>query len=457
MQQLSLFSFADESLPALCAGANPVARAAEGFVSDKALKDNHATAKLMDSAAYLGNLVQAAKRVISNKGSAGVDGATVDTLRAWKLTDYEELSRKLKSGLYEPQMVKGKKIAKQSGGQRQLGIPTIVDRLVQQALLQVMEPILDPTFSPSSYGFRPKRSAHMAIKSGSAYVKAGYYVVVDLDLEKFFDKVNHDILMGFVAQRISDKRVLKLIRKFLQAGMMSDGVCIERKMGTPQGGPLSPLLANLMLDKLDKELEKRNHRFCRYADDCNIYVCSRTAGERVLKSVSRFIESKLKLIVNKTKSAVDLVSKRKFLGLRLLEDGRISIAPKSLEKLKGKLKRMTRRNRGKAFEDIVSRLNPVIRGWVNYMKVACARSHMKELDSWLRRRLRCYKLHQCKRAIGIARFLMSLRVNKGEAFKLGGSSKGWWRKSKSPQGHFAMNNAWFKEQGLLSFETVFTG
>jgi RNA-directed DNA polymerase len=283
------------------------------------------------------NLNRAYQRVVANKGSPGADGMTVGQLGDWVRQHKQEFIGSLLDGSYQPTAVRGVKIPKPGGGQRQLGIPTVKDRLVQQALLQVLTPRLDPTFSPSSYGFRPQRSAHDALRAAKEHVAQGYSIVVDIDLEKFFDRVNHDVLMNRLGRHVGDKRMLALIGRFLRAGLMDNGVCLEREEGTPQGGPLSPLLANLMLDDLDKELEKRGHRFCRYADDCNIYVQSLKAGERVMASVTEFLEKKLKLRVNRDKSAVAHVSERKFLGHRLLAGGRLGIAPGSLKRARERL------------------------------------------------------------------------------------------------------------------------
>jgi len=310
------------------------------------------------------NLNRAYKRVKANKGSAGVDGMTVHALKTWLAEHKENLIASLLDGSYQPQLVRGVEIPKPGGGVRQLGIPTVVDRLVQQAILQVLEPLLDPSFSESSYGFRPGRSAHHALHKGKEYVAEGRDIVVDMDLEKFFDRVNHDILMLRLARRVADKRLLRIVRRVLEAGMMSNGVCIERHEGTPQGGPLSPLLANLLLDDLDKELERRGHRFCRYADDCNIYVQSKAAGERVMQSVVTFVGERLRLRVNRDKSAVAHVSERKFLGYRLLAGGRLDIAPKSLERAKDRIRQITRRNRGGSLRRMIGGLNSFLTGWL---------------------------------------------------------------------------------------------
>jgi RNA-directed DNA polymerase len=326
----------------------------------------------------------------------------------------------------------------------------VIDRLVQQAILQVLEPLLDPTFSASSYGFRPGRGAHDALAAASKYVAEGRTIVVDLDLEKFFDRVNHDILMARLARRIADKRLLRITRRFLQAEMMHEGVCVERYEGTPQGGPLSPLLANLLLDDLDQELERRGHCFCRYADDCNIYVQSKAAGERVMASVTKFLEKRLRLRVNRDKSAVAHVSERKFLGHRLINGGKLTIAPKSLERVKERIRQITRRNRGVSLERVVGELNSFLTGWVTYFRYAECRGHLTALDGWIHRKLRCVRLKQRKRAKSIADFLRELGVPTKRSWLLALTGKGWWRMAGSPQAAEAMSNAWFEGQGLVN-------
>jgi RNA-directed DNA polymerase len=402
------------------------------------------------------NLNRAYKRVKANKGSAGVDGMTVHELKPWLAEHREQLIASLLDGSYQPQPVRGVEIPKPGGGVRQLGIPTVVDRLVQQAMLQVLEPLLDPTFSESSYGFRPGRSAHQALHKGQEYVAEGRGIVVDVDLEKFFDRVNHDILMSRLARRVADKRLLRVVRRFLEAGMMSNGVGVERHEGTPQGGPLSPLLANLLLDDLDKELERRGHRFCRYADDCNIYVQSKAAGERVMQSVVRFLEKRLRLRVNRDKSAVAHVSERKFLGHRLLSGGRLGVAPKSLERAKDRIRQITRRNRGVSLRAMIGELNSFLAGWVTYFRYAECRGHLQRLDEWIRRKLRCVRLKQRKRRKSIADFLRGLGVPEWRAWILACSGKGWWRMAGTPQASEAMPLAWFQSQGLLSLTARYT-
>ena len=408
------------------------------------------TDTLMERICEPKNLNRAYRRVKANRGSPGVDGMTVGELGAWLAGRKEEWVAQLLDGSYRPQEIRGVEIPKPGGGVRQLGIPTVVDRLVQQAILQVLDPLLDPTFSESSYGFRPGRSAHQALMKASEHVAEGHTTVVDVDLEKFFDRVNHDVLMGRLARRIADKRLLRIVRRFLEAGIMRQGVVVERSEGTPQGGPLSPLLANLLLDEVDKELERRGHRFCRYADDLNVYVRSETAGERVMASVRRFVEERLRLRVNRTKSAVAHVRERKFLGYRLLAGGRLTIAPQSLARAKGRIREITRRSRGIGLGRMISELNRFLRGWVTYFRHASAKRHLEHMDGWIRRKLRCVRLKQRKRGRSVTVFLVSLGVPPWRARKLAGSGRGWWRKAGSPQATEAMSNRWFREQGLVS-------
>jgi RNA-directed DNA polymerase len=409
------------------------------------------TTSLMEQVCDPKNLLRAYRRVRANKGKPGVDGMTVRELAGWLRSNHKALTASLLDGTYQPQPVRGVQIPKPGGGQRQLGIPVVVDRLVQQAVLQVLEPILDPTFSNSSYGFRPGRSAHMALEQARQYVnREGREIVVDLDLEKFFDRVNHDILMSRVARRIGDKRLLGIIRRFLQAGMMQDGVCVARDEGTPQGGPLSPLLANLLLDDLDQELERRGHRFCRYADDCNIYVRSLAAGQRVMESVVQFLEEKLRLRVNRDKSAVAKVGERKFLGHRLLLNGKLGISPKSVQRAKERIRQITGRNRGISLVQVIVELNLFLIGWVTYYRYAACGFELECLDKWIRRKLRCYRLKQRKRGRSIATFLRRLGVSALQASKLARSGKGPWRLTNTRQVKAAMSVEWFQQQGLVS-------
>jgi RNA-directed DNA polymerase len=401
------------------------------------------------------NLNRAYKRVKENKGAPGVDGITVGQLRAHLIQHKEGLLKSLLEGSYEPQAVRKVMIPKPDGGERQLGIPTAQDRWVQQAIAQILEEEFDHEFSESSFGFRPGRSAHDALKQAKGYVEEGHIYVVDMDLEKFFDRVNHDILMSRLAKKIGDKRLLKIIRRFLTAGIaMQNGVVVSRQEGTPQGGPLSPLLSNILLDEVDKELERRGHKFCRYADDQNIYVRSQRAGERVFESIKKFLETKLKLKVNLEKSAVAEVQERKFLGYQIQNNGDLRVAPKSLTRVKDKIRELTKRSQGNSFEMVIERLNKMLPGWLNYFHLAKAKSLCRELDAWIRRRLRCYKLKQKCRSI--VRFLMSRGVSDKEARRLNSSGKGWWRLSHTPALDRALDNAWFKSQGLYSLSEHWT-
>jgi RNA-directed DNA polymerase len=408
------------------------------------------TVDLMERICDRDNLNRAYRKVRANKGAPGVDGITVDELAAWIAAHKDALIASLLEGSYQPQPVRGVQIPKPGGGVRQLGIPTVRDRLVQQAILQILEPLFDPTFSNSSYGFRPGRSAHQALAAAQEHVQEGRTIVVDMDLEKFFDRVNHDILMARLARRIADKRLLRIIRRFLEAGLMQQGVCILRHEGTPQGGPLSPLLANLLLDDLDRELERRGHKFCRYADDCNIYVRTQAAGERVLASLTQFLETRLRLRVNREKSAAAHISERKFLGHRLLAGGRLGIAPQSLQRAQQKVRELTRRSRGVSLGQMVSELNSFLTGWVTYYRHAQCRGHLQRLDEWIRHRVRCVQLKQRKRAKPISDFLRSCGVPAHLAWLLALSGKGWWRKAGSPAAHHAMSTTWFAGLGLVS-------
>jgi RNA-directed DNA polymerase len=411
--------------------------------------------RLMEEVTRTYNLIEAINRVRANKGKPGVDGMTVDELPPWVRQHVQGFVAALLDGSYQPQPVRGTQIPKAGGGMRQLGIPTVVDRLVQQAILQVLDPLLDPTFSESSHGFRRGRGAFTALAKAKEYVAEGRTIVVDMDLEKFFDRVNHDILMGRLARRIGDKRLLKIIRRFLEAGMMQDGVCIARYEGTPQGGPLSPLMANLLLDDLDKELERRGHCFCRYADDCNIYVRSKAAGERVLASATAFLEGKLRLRVNREKSAVAHVEERKFLGYRLLRGGELGVAPKSEERVKDRIRQITRRNRGIAIEEMAGELNSYLTGWVAYFRYAKCKSLLRDLDGWIRRKLRCVRLKQLKRTKTIGEFLQRRGVPHRHAWMTASSGKGWWRLSACGAVNTAMDQTWIECVGLKNFSQLY--
>jgi RNA-directed DNA polymerase len=406
---------------------------------------------LMEKICESRNLNQAYKRVKSNKGAPGIDGITVDDLKHFIAEHKEALLKSLLDGSYRPNPVREVEIPKPGKKQemRKLGIPCAIDRVVQQAILQVLQPIFEPGFSESSFGFRPGRSAHQAVKRAQSYVQAGYRIVVDLDVEKFFDRMNHDILMSKLAKVIRDKRVLKVIRALLTAGIMKQGIFEERGSGTPQGSPLSPLLSNIMLDELDKELEKRGHKSVRYADDNNVYVKSKRAGERVMESLKQFLWDKLRLRINEGKSKVAKVVERQFLGFRLLQNGKISLSKPSLAKVKQTIRYITRRNRGRSLEQIIAELNVKLGGWVNYFKFTESPSMLRDLDSWIRRKLRCYRLKQRKRSYPIAKFLIGLGVSARNAWSTAKSEKGWWRLSSSPAIKQALSNEWFEKQGLI--------
>jgi len=410
------------------------------------------TQRVMEDVCSSDNLWKALERVKANKGSPGIDGMTVVQLPGYLKQHWLTLRDQLLQGTYQPQPVKRVEIPKPDGGVRKLGIPTVVDRFIQQAVMQVLQEQWDPTFSKHSYGFRPGRSAHQAVAAAQQYQAEGYRWVVDLDLEKFFDKVNHDRLMAAVAKRVADKRLLKLIRAFLNAGVMDKGLVRATDEGTPQGGPLSPLLSNLVLDELDRELEKRGHRFVRYADDCNIYVASARAGQRVMESVTHFITQRLKLKVNAAKSAVARPRERKFLGFTFTSERQPKrrIAPKARARFVQKVRELTRRTRGISVGKMVEQLASYLRGWGGYFGFCQTPSVLRDLNSWVRRRLRCVQWKQWKR--GTHRFaeLRRLGVGKDLAATAAGSPHGPWRLSRSPALSLALPDAFWKQLGLPS-------
>ena len=411
------------------------------------------TSQLMGAVVEKENMRRAYHRVVSNKGSAGIDEMSVDELGAHLKEHWAEIRKQLLEGTYKPQAVRGVEIPKPGKkGTRRLGIPTVVDRLIQQALLQVLSPVFEPGFSESSYGFRPGRSAHQAVLQAQEYARQGYQWVVDLDLEKFFDRVNHDMLMARVARKVTDKRVLRTIRRFLQAGVMEQGLVNLRREGTPQGGPLSPLLSNIMLDDLDKELERRGHRFCRYADDANIYVRSKRAGDRVKESVTAFITLKLKLKVNEEKSAVDRMWNRSFLGYTVLPGklSRLRVAPESVKRLAGKLRQIFRMARGWSLTRLIERLTPILRGWGNYYRLAEVEAAFKTLDQWIRRRLRCILWRQAKRSLARARMIMKRGLPEEQAWRSATNGRGPWWNAGAAHMHFAYPKRFFDHLGLFS-------
>jgi RNA-directed DNA polymerase len=402
---------------------------------------------LMEEVASALNLMEAYFEVKANKGKPGIDQITVEQMGEYMFCNRDKLSQSLLDGTYRPEPVRRVEIQKPGGGTRKLGVPTVKDRVVQQAILRVVQRYWDHTFSEASYGFRPNRSAHQAVQQAQKYVCSGQQWVVDIDLEKFFDRVNHDVLMALAAKRIKDKRLLKLIRAFLNAGVMEEGVVIEEEEGTPQGGPLSPWLSNVMLDELDKELEKRQLRFVRYADDCNIYVASERAGKRVMEGITKFLSKKLRLKVNDEKSAVAHPWERQFLGFTFTRmEFNVQIAPKSLDRAKDKLRSMTRAHRGGALTTIIGELSRYIKGWLQYYSICQEKRPMKGLDGWLRRRLR--NLIWIRWKTGGKRYRELRHAGVTEAKRTAYSSKGSWRISASKAVQVALPNQYFVELGL---------
>ena len=406
---------------------------------------------LMEMVVRRPNLQNALKRVKSNKGSPGIDGMTVDELSAYLKGHWEEIREQLLAGTYRPQMVKRQLIPKSGGGMRELGIPTVLDRFIQQALLQVLQSELDGSFSDHSYGFRPGRSAHEAVCAAQRYVQEGRRWVVDVDVEKFFDRVNHDVLMGKLCKRIGDRRVLVIIRRYLEAGIMAHGgVVIERVEGTPQGGPLSPLLANVLLDTVDKELEKRGHRFVRYADDCNVYVQSHRSGERVMRLLRKLF-AELKLQVNESKSAVDLARRRKILGYSFwtASGGMVKrrVSRKALHTMKDRVRQITQRNRGRSVQQVVLELRSYLVGWKEYYRLADTPRTFSDLDEWIRHRLRALHLKQWKRGTTIYRELRSRGMSHDSAAQVASHGRSWWNNSARAI-HLALPNSYFDQLQL---------
>jgi len=408
--------------------------------------------RLMEAVVERSNMLCAYKRVRENQGAPGVDGLTTGELKPWLQAHWEKIRQALLAGEYVPGAVRKVEIAKPQGGMRTLGIPTVLDRLIQQALHQVLQPLFEPEFSESSYGFRPGRSAHQAVEAARGHVAEGKRWVVDLDLEKFFDRVNHDILMARVARKVKDKRVLKLIRRYLTAGLMEGGVVSARVEGTPQGGPLSPLLSNILLSDLDRELERRGHRFCRYADDCNIYVGSQAAGERVMRAITEFLERKLKLKVNAQKSAVARPWQRKFLGYSITghQQPKLKIAQPSRKRFGDKIRKALKAGRGRNLKRVIEELNPLLRGWVTYFRLNQQYGVLEEFDQWIRRKLRVLLWRQWKRAHTRARNLMRRGIDKMRAWQSATNGRGpWWNGGASHMNQ-AYPKCWFDQMGLIS-------
>ena len=449
-------SMAEKSETRTCGSGRKSRESGAGASSVTARREDSSpeSEQLMEAVVERENMLTALQRVMSNRGAAGVDGMTVEELKPYLREEWKRIKEELLGDEYRPSAVLKVEIPKADGkGVRKLGIPTVTDRLIQQALHQVLSPIFEPRFSESSYGFRPGRSAQDAVREARAYVSEGRRWVVDIDLEKFFDRVNHDILMSRMARRIKDKRILRVIRRYLQAGMMEGGLTTQRREGTPQGGPLSPLLSNVLLDELDKELERRGHKFCRYADDCNVYVKSRSAGERVKESITRFLEKRLRLKVNEEKSAVDRPWKRKFLGYTMTwhREPRIKVAESSVKRLKMKLREILRRGRGRNIGRLIEEdLTPLLRGWMNYFRLAEVKGIFEELDGWIRRKLRCVIWRQWKRVFTRAKGLMKRGLERDRALKSAMNGRGpWWNAGASHMNE-AFPKSYFDRCGLVS-------
>ena len=406
----------------------------------------------MEAAVERSNMLCAYERVVKNQGAPGVDGLTVAEFKPWLQAHWPSVRQALLAGEYMPAAVRKVEIPKPQGGVRTLGIPTVLDRLMQQSLNQVLQPLFDPGFSESSYGFRPGRNAHQAVKAAQGYVAEGKRWVVDLDLEKFFDRVNHDVLMARVARKVRDERVLKLIRRYLEAGLMEGGVMSTRTEGTPQGGPLSPLLSNILLDDLDRELERRGLSFCRYADDCNIYVGSKRAGERVMQAVTAFLERRLKLKVNASKSAVARPWQRKFLGYSMTwhKKPKLKIAQPSRERLAENVRKTLREARGGSLKRAIERLNPVLRGWVAYFRLTEVKGVLEELDGWIRHKLRALLWRQWKRVYTRVKHLMRAGIDRQRAWLSATNGHGPWWNGGASHMNAAYPKSWFDRMGLVS-------
>jgi len=399
------------------------------------------------------NLLEALKRVRSNRGAPGVDGMTVEALSPYLKGEWPRIREELLGGTYVPSPVRQVTIPKPDGkGVRTLGIPTVLDRFIQQAVLQGITPVFDPHFSGSSFGFRPGRGCHDAVRAAQGHVEAGYRFVVDIDLEKFFDRVNHDVLMARVARRVGDKRLLRLIRRYLEAGIMIEGVVSPREEGTPQGGPLSPLLSNILLDDLDKELERRGHRFCRYADDCNVYVKSKAAGDRVMESIARFLGKRLRLMMNRDKSAVDRPWNRKFLGYTMTPHRRpkLKVAPGSVKRVKAHIREIVRKGRGRSLAKVIGEITPFLRGWVAYFRLSQVKNVFEEMDQWIRRKMRLILWRQWKRPRTRAKKMIRLGIDRARAYPSAYNGRGPWWNAGASHMNAAVPAKWLQHQGFMS-------
>lgn len=435
------------------AGGNEKVQSISTATGNRRDGENAYTNNLLEEILEKDNLNIAYKRVVENKGKHGIDGMSVDELLPYLRENGSQLRSDLLEGNYKPKSVRRVEIPKPDGGVRQLGIPTVIDRMIQQAIAQKLQQIYEPKFSEGSYGFRPCRNAQQAVRRARTYMNEGYTWVVDVDLEKYFDTVNHDKLMAILAREVKDKRVLKLIRAYLNSGVMINGVKVKTDKGCPQGGPLSPLLSNIMLDELDKELEKRGHKFCRYADDCQLYVKSKRAAERVMENITEFIENKLKLKVNKTKSAIDRPWKRKFLGFSFYtkkDEVKIRVHPKSIKRLKEKIKVITSRSNAMGIGEKFFKLRQLITGWVAYFSIANMKNLLKRIDKWTRRRIRMCFWKEWKKVGTKYKNLKKLGVDKYKAWEYANTRKGYWRISNSPILAKTLTNQKLKTLGYLS-------
>ena len=435
-------------------GRNPTPEGggAEAFTATRGRTKAETATQLMEQVVERGNMWKAYERVVRNKGAPGADGMRVDDLKAWLQANWPSVKAALLAGSYLPREVRAVDIPKPSGGVRTLGVPTVVDRLIQQALLQVLQPIFEPRFSESSYGFRPGRNAWQAVQAARDHVRSGKAWVADIDLAKFFDRVNHDVLMARVRREVEDGRVLGVIRRFLEAGVMRDGLVQQRREGTPQGGPLSPLLSNIVLNDLDGELERRGHAFARYADDCNVYLASRKAAEHAFEAIEGYLASKLKLQVNRDKSAVACASTRDFLGYGLVgrETARLRVAVASVTRLRQKVKTLLRNKRGAGLAAIVEALNPLLRGWMSYFRWAEVKGVWQDLDGWIRRKLRCRLWRQGKRPYARARSLMKQGLTKERAWRSATNGRGAWWNAGASHMNAAFPKSFFDRMGLVS-------
>ena len=406
----------------------------------------------MEAVTDRANMMLAYQRVVENKGAAGVDNLSTLDLKPWLKQHWQGMKVSLAAGSYLPRAIRKVDIPKPNGDTRTLGVPTVVDRLIQQAIAQRLSPLVEPHFSHSSYGFRPNRNAWQAVQQAQQYIRSGKRWVVDMDLEKFFDRVDHDILMSKLANLIEDKRPLKLIRRFLEADMMDNGQRVTRDRGMPQGGPLSPLLSNILLDSLDKELERRGHSFCRYADDCNIYVSSQKAGESLLTDITEFLSKELKLQVNADKSAVAKPWERKFLGYSFTrhKESRVKIAAQSVSRFKDKIREMTTRHCSRSINETIHVMTPVLRGWISYFRLTKVKGVLEELDGWIRRKLRCLLWRQWKRVYTRARNLMKAGLTEERAWWSATNQRGAWWNAGASHMNQAFRKEWFDKMGLIS-------